>query len=249
MDNRASPDELLSTVLSAPTAKSDLSTVWDCMETYRSNNPLLSDFTEINQVKAIASVLNADDGTAHLVYRDDYQGPAKPRSEIVFDVTGYLISFNLPGQGFPQRYVSIFLDWKPLLSCGRLLHRPHSLRQRVMLTADGSEHFNQALQSIKAIKAFIDQFVVDGTTNHSPARTAFGLETIEVHTNLFTHKKDIGLYKERDLPAYMDPTGYIAASIKKRTFCHTTDNIVLYGETDSASDWPCVISSGWTSNH
>lgn len=106
MDNRSSPDELLGTVLSAPSAKSELSTVWRCMENYRSSNLLLSDFTDVQKIRKLASVLNADDGTVHLVYRDDYKGPAKPGSEIIFDVAGYLVSFNLPGQGFPQRYVS-----------------------------------------------------------------------------------------------------------------------------------------------
>lgn len=103
MDNRTPPDECISIVLASPTAKSNLSAVYECMRSSQSSNLLLSEFDDIDKIRDIATVMNADDGTTHLVYPDDH--PTHARMELMFDVAGYLISFNLPGHQVPLRCV------------------------------------------------------------------------------------------------------------------------------------------------
>lgn len=73
------------------------------METHRSQNPLLSEYDDIVTIRKNTSVFNVDDGTVHLVYPESH--PTRPLQEVRFDVAGYIVSFNLPGQGVPQRYV------------------------------------------------------------------------------------------------------------------------------------------------
>lgn len=110
-----------------------------------------------------------------------------------------------------------------------------------MIAADGCRPFDKALQGVKSVKAVLDQFAAQGNSNRSVVRTAFGLDTIVSETSLFTHQNDIGPYTECELPSYMDPSGHMRASAKAKFFCHTTDNVVQYTETDSACNWTYVI--------
>lgn len=74
------------------------------MHAHPSSNLLLSEFDDVDKIRNIATVLNADDGTGHLVYREDYPIERCCGMELNFDVAGYLITFNLPGRFVPQRY-------------------------------------------------------------------------------------------------------------------------------------------------
>lgn len=120
----------------------------------------------------------------------------------------------------------------------RLLHRPHSIRQRVTISADDSPELIKAGEAIAAMKAILDQYSADGTSNHYNTRTVFGMESLEADTPLFTHQNNRGPYKEIELPANIDPTGALTTTIRQRVFCHTTDNTVQFCETDSAFTWP-----------
>lgn len=103
MDNRTPPDNLLSMALSSPTAKKDLAAVYHCMHTHGSSNPILGDFNDIDKIRQLATMLHADDATTHLVYHDDH--PTKAGTEVMFDLAGYIVALNLPGQYIPKRYV------------------------------------------------------------------------------------------------------------------------------------------------
>lgn len=106
-----------------------------------------------------------------------------------------------------------------------------------MIAADEAPDFAKAMECIGAVKAVFDQFGEDTITNQCTGHTLFGIETLEANTALFTHDTERGLYPIIELPSYIDPTGFIGKSVRKRLFCHTTDNAVQYGETDSASSW------------
>lgn len=100
--DKGAPDDLIAMALSAPSSKKALETVYECMETYDSQNTLLSQFTELDTITSMLTVFNSEDGQSHLVYQQDH--PTKAGQEVVFDLAGYLVSFNLPGQHIPDRY-------------------------------------------------------------------------------------------------------------------------------------------------
>lgn len=124
----------------------------------------------------------------------------------------------------------------------RLLHRPHSLRQRITISADDSPELIKSMESIEAARAVLDQFAEDGTSNHVPTRTTFGFDSLEAETALFTHDSKRGPYKELHLPANIDPTGSMAITVHRHLFHHSEDNSVQYAETNSASTWRHVIT-------
>lgn len=103
MDNRTPPDDLLATALSSPTAKKSLEAVYRCLDTYGSQNPLLSQFNDLDTIGSLLTVFNSEDGQCHLVHPPDH--PTKAGQEMMFDFAGYLVNFNLPGGNIPERCV------------------------------------------------------------------------------------------------------------------------------------------------
>lgn len=106
METRTPADELLSSVISSPSAKEDLETVWKCLGKSTSLNPTLASFRDIDKATETLSVLHGTNNAVdYLVYGNAHEHAGQ---EAYFDVAGYITSLTLPSHRMSNRS-NIFL--------------------------------------------------------------------------------------------------------------------------------------------
>lgn len=130
----------------------------------------------------------------------------------------------------------------------RQFFKPHSLKQRVMIAAENSTAFEQCVDSITTLSTFLNQMSTDGCARPPARRSFFGMPALEACTNLFSHKHADMEYEEIELPAYMDPRGRLMEDVRRRSFCHTSDNSVHYSEMATIRGPRSVRNYLWNSN-
>lgn len=104
-----------------------------------------------------------------------------------------------------------------------------------MVAGDCCPDFTSGLEGLASLTAFLNQYATDGVARPPRDRTAFGIEALEAQTNLFNHKHPNMEHEERPFPADMDPEGKLMAEVRRKSFCYTTDNVVEYAESSSAT--------------
>lgn len=124
----------------------------------------------------------------------------------------------------------------------RQFFKPHSLKQRVMIAAIDSPEFEQSVDGITALSTFLNQMSMDGCARMPPRRSFFGAPAVEACTNLFSHKHADMEYEEILLPTYMDPKGRLMEEVRRKSFCHTSDNAVHYSEIATIKDQRSVVN-------
>lgn len=99
-----------------------------------------------------------------------------------------------------------------------------------MLVASGSNDFNQSIEGLSSLVAFLNQYSVDGCANRPRERNTFGMAALEAQTNLFTFKSPKMECDETTFPSHLDPLGKLMVDVRRRSFCYTTDNVVEFKE-------------------
>lgn len=101
MENRTPSDDLLTLAISSRTATENLASTNNMHERLHSDNPLLRVYQDVDTIRSHLTVLHGtDDIVDYIVYNDDHPNSGQ---EVYFDVLGYLVSFNLPGNCMSQR--------------------------------------------------------------------------------------------------------------------------------------------------
>lgn len=124
----------------------------------------------------------------------------------------------------------------------RQFFKPHSLKQRVMVAATESQEFEESMDGIATLSTFLNQMSKDGCARLPLRRSFFGASAVEAYTSLFSHKHAGMEYEEIPLPTYMDPKGRLMEEVRRRSFCHTTDNAVHYSEIATVKDQRSVLN-------
>lgn len=229
MDNHAPPDALLPPLLSSNEAIKDVSTVYGCLEHFpAADSEYLPNFRDLDIVAKSMNVVHESDSDI-LVYNDNH---ARARSEVTFNLAGYIAAFDLPGRNILNRYVlkvSCKYSYTDLDSS--YIHKPQTLKQRVMIVAPKSSGFEQSIDAVKCLGQYLEQFCTAGPTLRFQPRGILGLDGIETRCNLFTRYEENMRHPICSLPEYMDLSGRLAAQIRKHSYCYTTDNVVEYGES------------------
>lgn len=245
MTNLTSPDEFLALVLESVRSKKDLDAVHDCMRAFPPSNPPLFTFNSMDTIRNQLTVLHdGRSGMDYLVFKES-NNSALTGTEAVFDVAGYVAAFSLPGHVTSDRFLRLLLQMgqHTEYKIRRALHRPHTLRQSVMITAADSKEFMYAVEALSCLATYLNQYATEGQARQLSSRTAYGLPAIDAQTQLFVHEHEKNGHQELEFPAYMDPFGRIMGEVRKKSFCYTTDNVVEYAETASATDNRYALSS------
>lgn len=101
MDETTPSDDLLTLAISSRTATENLASMNRRHGHLQSDNPLLQVYQDVDAIRSHLTVLHGtDDVVDYIVYNDDH--PASGQ-EAHFDVLGYVVSFNLPGNYMSQR--------------------------------------------------------------------------------------------------------------------------------------------------
>ncbi|EIM83153.1 uncharacterized protein STEHIDRAFT_114154 [Stereum hirsutum FP-91666 SS1] len=213
MDNHAPPDAFLPVILTSKQAIEDISTVYSCLERFPpSNTEYLPNFRDLDLIHDKISVLHGSDSD-FLVYNDAHE---RAHTEVTFALAGYISAFDLPGRGVFQRE----------------LHKPHTLKQRVTIVAPESSGFDLSMDALTSLGSYLEQFSTEGPNLHFKPRKVLNLSALEARCNLFSRQEESVNHPLCNLPTYMDPKGKLAAQIRRRSYCHTTDNVVQYAESD-----------------
>lgn len=101
MDESTPSDDLLTLAISSRTATENLAFMNRRHAHLQSDNPLLQIYQDVDTVRSHLTVLHGTDNVVdYIVYDDDH--PSRGQ-EAHFDVLGYMVSFNLPGNCMSQR--------------------------------------------------------------------------------------------------------------------------------------------------
>lgn len=112
-----------------------------------------------------------------------------------------------------------------------------------MIAAADSQEFERSVDGVTALSTFLNQMSMDGCARLPPRRSFFGAPAVEAYTNLFSHKHADMEYEEISLPTYMDPKGRLMEEVRRRSFCHTSDNVVHYNEIATVKDQRSVLQT------
>lgn len=101
MEDRAPSDDLLTLAVTSRSAVETLAHFNERRERLHSENPPLHRYQDVDSVRSDLTVLHGTDNTIdYIVYNDDHPHSGQ---EVYFDVLGYVVSFNLPGNCMSQR--------------------------------------------------------------------------------------------------------------------------------------------------
>lgn len=101
MEDRTPSDDLLTLAVTSRSAAETLAHFNNRRDHLQSENPPLRMYQDVDTVRSHLTVLHGTDNTVdYIVYNDDH---ANSGQEAYFDVLGYMVSFNLPGNCMSQR--------------------------------------------------------------------------------------------------------------------------------------------------
>lgn len=101
MEESKPSDDLLTLAISSRTATENLASASKRHDRLHSENPLLQVYQDMDAVRSHLTVLHGTDNRVdYIVYNDDHPSGGQ---EVYFDVLGYVVSFNLPGNCMSQR--------------------------------------------------------------------------------------------------------------------------------------------------
>lgn len=106
MDDSASTEELLASLLKSEQATSDIANVYRCLSKFPREDPTLASFRDVENVRKTVTVMHGQDNSVdYLVYNDDHK---RAGHEVCFQVAGYIASFDVPRHGLWERCASLF---------------------------------------------------------------------------------------------------------------------------------------------